>query len=94
MIFHFVKSELKELKGAGRATITDKDAKELEEKGVFLHSEQRKGAVMSRPFITYDKRVLRYKRRRESYRSQKNIPDHSISMLHPPSILCIYISQC
>ena len=42
-IFHFVKSELKELKGQGRASITDKDAKALEEKGVYLHGEQRKG---------------------------------------------------
>ena len=43
MIFHFVKSDLKELKGPQRATIADKDRKELEEKGVFLHDEQRRG---------------------------------------------------
>ena len=54
MIFHFVKSELKEIKGKGRATITDKEAQELEEKGVYLHGEQRKGTA----FISFREKYL------------------------------------
>lgn len=45
MIFHFVKEDKKALKKDqhSRATISSEDYKELEEKGVFLLDEQRKG---------------------------------------------------
>lgn len=44
MIFHFVREAKKALgKGKARETITTDDAMKLEEKGVFLLQEQRKG---------------------------------------------------
>ena len=43
LIFHFVKSEIKAMKGGGRLAITDKEKSELEQKGVFLMDDQRKG---------------------------------------------------
>ena len=43
LIFHFVKDEIKNLKGKVRETINVAENKKLEEAGVFLLDEQRKG---------------------------------------------------
>ena len=43
LIFHFVKSEIKAMKGGGRLAITDKERSDLEQKGVYLMDDQRKG---------------------------------------------------
>lgn len=47
IIFHFVKSDIRAMKlGKGaRAAITSEEEKKLEERGVFLLQDQRKGVV-------------------------------------------------
>ncbi|TRY78378.1 hypothetical protein TCAL_01692 [Tigriopus californicus] len=43
MIFHFVKDEIRSLKGPARQTLTTDENKKLEDAGVFLLDDQRKG---------------------------------------------------
>lgn len=43
LLFHFVKGEVKRHKGPAREKLTEAETAELEEQGVFLHQEQRKG---------------------------------------------------
>jgi hypothetical protein len=64
MIFHFVKSDLKEIKGAGRSAITAKDTAELEDKGVFLMKEQRKGTWADSEAERLLRALLKYARQR------------------------------
>lgn len=43
MIFHFVKDEIRSLKGPARQTLTTDENKKLEDAGVYLLEDQRKG---------------------------------------------------
>eukprot|EP00095_Tigriopus_kingsejongensis_P004239 maker-scaffold711_size108467-snap-gene-0.24 protein:Tk04239 transcript:maker-scaffold711_size108467-snap-gene-0.24-mRNA-1 annotation:"e3 ubiquitin-protein ligase shprh" len=43
ILFHFVKDEIRHLKGSVRQAITETESKKLEEAGVFLLDDQRKG---------------------------------------------------
>ena len=55
MIFHFVKDDLKSLKSTkmnARETITTEENKKLEEKGVFLLQDQRKGETIQLFHVT------------------------------------------
>jgi len=78
-LFHFVKGEIKGAKGPNRATVTEEERQTLEDKGVFLYEEQRRGTWSDSEAERLLRAVLKYARTRTIF-DREILDDGAIQM--------------